>query len=121
SLGQTVDFQHAFLSARPAVPRSSPEPTHSRTKIVGQFGCFGHTVDVGRMLLAVRVPVGGTARMGHGFFGSGSAHVAGHDGLPPQAKYDAVTVSSQTEGEPLGSLDVESGVTTIQTTWSRKK
>ena len=36
-------------------------------------------------------------------------------------KYDAVTVSSQTEGEPLGSLDVESGVTTIQTTWSRKK
>jgi hypothetical protein len=36
-------------------------------------------------------------------------------------KYDAVTVSSQTEGEPLGSLDVASGVTTIQTTWSRKK
>jgi len=36
-------------------------------------------------------------------------------------KYDAVTVSSQTEGEPLGSLDVESGVMTIQTTWSRKR
>src|SRR3954453_17449022 len=27
-----------------------------------QFGCFGHRVDVGRRLLAVRVPVGGTAR-----------------------------------------------------------
>ena len=36
-------------------------------------------------------------------------------------KYDAVTVSSQTESEPLGSLDVESGVMTIQTTWSRKR
>src|SRR4051794_36493178 len=29
--------------------------------------------------------------------------------------------SARTEGEPLGSLDLESGVTTIQTTWSRKK
>ena len=28
---------------------------------------------------------------------------------------------SRTEGEPLGSLDVESGVTTVQTTRSRKK
>ncbi|HST67424.1 MAG TPA: hypothetical protein VLM05_19785, partial [Mycobacteriales bacterium] len=38
-----------------------------------------------------------------------------------KGKYDGITVSSVAEAEALGSPDVESGVSTIQTKWSRKK
>ena len=38
-----------------------------------------------------------------------------------KGQYDGITVSSQAEAEDLGSLDVESGVSAIQTAWSRKK
>ena len=38
-----------------------------------------------------------------------------------KGQYDGITVSSQAEGEDLGSWDVESGVNTVQTKWSRKK
>src|ERR1700750_2717565 len=74
------------------------------------------------MLLAVRAPGGGTARMGHGVVSDpGQLTSLATTVYRLKQKYDAVTVSSQAEGEPLGSLDVESGVTTIQTRWSRKK
>ena len=60
--------------------------------------------------------------MGHGFVSDpGQLTSLATTVYRLKQKYDAVTVSSQTEGEPLGSLDVESGVTTIQTKWSRKK
>src|ERR1700712_297830 len=74
------------------------------------------------MLLAVRAPAGGTVRMGNGF-------VTDPDQLKSLAtklyqlkgQYDGITVSSQAEGEDLGSWDIESGVGTVKTKWSRKK
>lgn len=60
--------------------------------------------------------------MGHGFVSDpGQLTSLATTVYRLRQNYDAVTVRSRTEGEPLGSLDVESGVTTIQTTWSRKQ
>ena len=60
--------------------------------------------------------------MGHGFVSDpGQLTSLATTVYRLKQRYEAVTVSSQTEGEPLGSLDVESGVTTIQTKWARKK
>src|SRR6185437_2860169 len=62
------------------------------------------------------------ARMGHGFVSDpGQLTSLATTVYRLKQRYDAVTVSSQTEGEALGSLDVESGVTTVQTKWARKK
>ena len=56
------------------------------------------------MLLAVRGLVGGTARMGHGFVSDpGQLTSLATTVYRLKQKYDAVTVSSQTEGEPLGA------------------
>src|SRR5258708_9768482 len=70
----------------------------------------------------VRAPAGGAARMGNGFVTDpGQLKSLATALYRLKGRYDGVTVSSQAEAEALGSLDVESGVTTIQTKWSRKK
>ncbi|CAA9292355.1 MAG: hypothetical protein AVDCRST_MAG41-4472, partial [uncultured Corynebacteriales bacterium] len=38
-----------------------------------------------------------------------------------KADYEAVTVTSEADGETLGSRDVESGAHTVRTTWTRTR